>query len=144
MRQLHGIGVPANAQRGERASNASVLTRIRTITTPQCACTRMNHPLWRYTAAMRYELVTVEQIPVGSAAVAFMVKHGEIAGLVVERHNDGLLVEREFEGQSSIIDALTYAIGRGFDSHSTLVIPPCDNCWPDAFPDLIDMRETLP
>lgn len=89
---------------------------------------------------MRYELVTTDQIPPGGAAVAFMVRHGAIAGLVVERQQDGLMVERQFDGETSIIDALTYAMGKGVGPNSTLVIPPCDNCWPESFPDLVDMR----
>ncbi|ODT69210.1 MAG: hypothetical protein ABS75_17640 [Pelagibacterium sp. SCN 63-23] len=90
---------------------------------------------------MRYELISMEQIPLGGAAVSFVVKRAAIAGLVMERGLDGLLVERGFDGPTSIIDALTFAMGRGSGPEATFVLPPCDQYWPENFPDLIDLRQ---
>lgn len=88
---------------------------------------------------MRYELVTQDQIPCGSAAVALLLRNGTITGAVLERQEDGLLVETTLEGPASIIEAFSIAMGRGFGPTSTLVVAPCELCWPDSFPELVDM-----
>lgn len=90
---------------------------------------------------MRYELISLEQLPVGRKAALLTMVNGDLHGCVVEQRPDGRLCRREISYEiGSIIRAFAQVMSRDRSDDTTFVVLADGAYWPSIFPAIADRR----
>lgn len=90
---------------------------------------------------MRYELISLEQLPAGRKAALLMIINGDLHGCVVELRTDGRLCRREISYETgSIIRAFAQVVSGDHSEDATFVVLADGAYWPAIFPAITDRR----